>query len=439
MSVRLALTILVASLAAYAEASPFIPGEPQKQPIALVGGTIHPVEGPTIERGTLLFDKGKIVAVGKDVKLPPGTETIDVRGKHVYPGMFDANTQVGLLEISAVRATRDTRETGTINPNVKALVAVNPDSEIIPVARSGGVLTVLTAPTGGLISGVSAVIHLDGWTYEDMSVSAAAGLHVHWPRRPRIVPEAKVAKERNERRQRDLDAISEAFADARAYAKAQVAAKQAGTAAKHDSRWEAMLPVLAGRVPVIVHADAVDQIQAAVAFAVQENVRLIILGGYDSPLCAELLKKHKVPVIVEGVHRLPQRRDDAYDAPFTLPQRLREAGVAFCIAGNDRLGNERNLPYDAATAAAHGLPRDAALRSVTLAPAEILGVADRIGSLVPGKEATLIVTDGDLLEITTRVERAYITGRRVDLTDKQKLLWKKYREKYRRLRAKPPS
>ena len=202
-----------------------------------------------------------------------------------------------------------------------------------------------------------------------------------------------------------------------------------------DLRWEAMLPVLHGDVPLIVDADDMQQIQAAVAFAEQQKVKLIIYGGYDAPHCAELLNKHDVAVIIGGVYRLPQRRSEPYDTPFTVAARLHEAGVRFCISGSGRFGasNVRNLPYHAAMAAAFGLPRDEALKSITSYPAEILGVANRIGTLAKGRDATFIVTDGDPLETTTQVEDAYVQGRQVDLNNRHKRLWKKYEEKYRRL------
>jgi imidazolonepropionase-like amidohydrolase len=434
-----------------ASAAPFLPGKPQERPIALVGGTVHPVDGPAIEGGTVLLDKGKIVAVGRDVKLPEGVEKIDVAGKHVYPGLIEAYSELGLAEIEAVRATLDQREVGPINPNARALAAVNPDSELIPVARANGVLTAASVPRGGLIAGTSAVIHLDGWNNEDMAVVPTLGIHLNWPSPHPVVqpyPNDPV-KLSADRREKAIQAIKDAFADARAYYTAKKAAKNgkpsgatgsppgatgsaSAAAPKTDTRWEAMIPLFERKLPLIIHADDIQQIQPAIAFGAKENLRMILLGGYDALRCAELLKKHDVPVIIPRVYRLPLRRDEDYDAPFTLPERLREAGIKFCISGGLELGNERNLPYHAATAAAYGLPADEALKAVTLYPAEILGIGDRLGSLAKGKDATLIVTDGDVLEIASHVERAYVQGRLVDLTDRQKLLYQKYQEKYRR-------
>lgn len=430
-SVGLAICLLVSTT----WAAPEVPGAPQSEPIALVGATVHPVSGAEMSEATVLFAEGRIVAVGHDVTLPEGTRQIDATGKHVYPGLIDPHTQLGLVEIAAVRASRDEAETGQINPNTRALVAVNPDSELIPVARAGGVLTALTVPVGGLISGTSALINLDGWTYEDMAVVDEVALHVNWPR---MIPQqswwtSESSQRQMEERDKRLVELRDAFAHARAYQQSRTSDEQQDDgSAGVDLRWEAMLPVLRGERPMIIAADEFEQIQAAVAFAVREKVRPIILGGYDAPRCADLLKQHQVPVIIDGVHRLPQRRSDPYDASFVLAERLRQLGIAFCIASSDRASKVFNLPAEAATAAAYGLPRLEALRAVTLYPAEILGVADRLGTLDVDKEATLIVADGEPLGAATRVEMAFIAGREVDLSNRHKRLWEKYKQRYQR-------
>lgn len=408
----------------HAHAVPEIPGAPQAQPIALTGGVIHPVSGGDLRDMTLLFDKGKIIAIGKDIPLPEGTQQIPLNGLHVYPSMIDADTQMGLVEIPSVRATRDLAEVGSINPNVKAQVAFNPDSELIPVTRSNGVLVVLTVPTGGLVSGTSAVMQLDGWSWEDMTVRADVAMHVQWPFFSLDQPES---------RRTALEELRKTLDMARAYQTASKAAGQgSGPAPEFDVRMEALLPVLDGRIKVIAHADEIQQIQSAVSFAKEQGLQLIIEGGYDAPLCAELLKEQQVPVIVGGVHRLPLRRADPYDTAFTVPAKLHEAGVKYCISGKERTANTRNLPYHASTAAAYGLSPEEALKSVTLYPAEILGVSDRLGSLEAGKDATLIITTGDPLEISSQVTMAFVQGRQVDLNNRHKRLWEKYKEKYRR-------
>ncbi|MFO0895833.1 MAG: amidohydrolase family protein [Pirellulales bacterium] len=420
-------------------AGPEIPGAPQAKPVALVGGTIYPVSGPAIERGTLLFDSGKITALGVDAAVPEGAERIDAAGKHIYPGLIESNSDLGLVEIDAVRATRDQAETGAINPNVKAQIAFNPDSEQIPVTRANGILLAAAVPSGGLLAGQSALMRLDGWTWEDMTQKSPLGLHIHWPA---MTPAynwrtADSAKDQLEARDRQLAELQQAFDDARAYHKAKDAAAADGRPTPPaDVRWEAMRPVLDGALPIIVSADELAQILAAADFARREKLKLIIYGGYDAAECADVLKQLDAAVILAGVHRLPSRRHDAYDDPFTLPARLKSAGVKFCISSGDRRASMvRNLPNHAATAAAHGLSPEDALRSITLWPAEILGVAEQVGSLAVGKEATLIVTDGDILEIPTQIEQAYVQGRTVDLDSRHKRLWRKYQEKYHRLPA----
>ena len=417
-------------------ASPEVPGAPQKRPIALVGGTVHPVVGQPIEDGVLLFEDGKITAIGRDVKIPDNARQIEIGGKHVYPGLINAWGTLGLTEVDSVRGSIDLSETGAINPNVRAQVAVNPDSELIPVTRSNGVLLSLTKPSGGLISGTSAVIQHDGWTWEDMTLRAPIGMHVVWPRMAPVIDWHTEKSRQEQIRERDqaLKQIRQVFDDARAYQKARSAAQDGAAKQGLDARWEAMLPVLGRELPLIVRAERAEQIQSAVAFAAEQNVRLIIAGGYDAEVCAPLLKKHNTPVILAGVLRTPQRRNDPYDAPYTLPERLRKAGVPFCIGMGGRFpaSNTRNLPYNASMAAAHGLPRDEALKAVTIHAAEILGVSKRVGSLEVGKDATLVISDGDILDTPTHVEAAYIQGRKVDLNNRHKRLWKKYQQKYRR-------
>ena len=408
-----------------------IPGAQPESPIAIVDATIVPVTSPLIESGTLLIDNGKIVALGADVTIPRGAIKLSASGRFVYPGLFNSDGLLGLVEVNSVRATRDFAETGDLNPNLKVETAVNPDSELIPVTRSGGVLLSLSAPRSGLISGTSAILQMDGWTWEEMTLEAPSGIHVNWPRVRWA--EATDSKKRQGSAAASIQRLRLFFEQSQAY----LAALEAGASPPIDLKLAAMLPLLRGEIPMIVMAETVAQIQSAVAFAVEHSVRIVIYGGYDAESCAGLLKAYDVPVIIGGIHRLPRRRSDPYDAPFTLPNRLRLAGVQFCIAARDPFDapNTRNLPYQAAHAVAFGLPHDEALKAITISPAEILGVSDRVGSLEVGKDATLIVTDGDPLETATHVEQAFIQGRPVDLSDRHKSLWKKYRERLRRLKG----
>lgn len=412
-----------------------VPAPPQTKPIALVGGTVHTVSGSTLEKATVLFAAGKITAVGPDVPIPPDAQTIDATGKHIYPGLFDADTDLGLVEISAVRATRDTTETGEMNPNAEAAVAVNPDSDHIYVSRSDGILLALTYPRGGLLAGQAAVLQLDGWTWEDLALSRRAGLIINWPdmsaQRGWWVTDSE--KDQLRRRDEQLKRLRETFTAARAYL-ALRAAQPATTPI--DTRWEAMADVLSGpdsgkQVPVIIRADSAAQIRAALAFAKDEKLKPIILGGYDAPLVADDLKSANAGVILSGVQRMPARRHDPVDHAYTLPARLRDLGIPFAIAQNRGFAHLRNLPYHAGSATGYGLTRDEAIRAITLTPAEILGVADRVGSIEVGKHATLIVTTGDILETPTQVTAAFVQGKQIDLDNRQKRLAEKYRQKYR--------
>jgi imidazolonepropionase-like amidohydrolase len=407
-----------------------VPGRPQKTPIALVGATVHPIQGPAITDAKIVFDAGKIVAVGTNVEIPANAEVIAVDGQHVYPGMFESHSQLGLTEFGSIRASIDDSEVGNINPNAQAAVALNPDSSLLPVTRSNGVLLALSAPTGGLVSGQAAVIQLDGWTYEDLTLDADAAMVVNWPgssgrgRRAGRGPDAPPTT--------PIDPLAEfkkLIEETRRY---QTLRAQQPDQQPVDLRLEAMVKVVAREIPILAAADTLPQIESAVAFAVRENLRLIILGGYDAGECAELLKRHDIPVVITSTHRVPQNRSDAYDASYTLPSRLQAAGIRFCISssGRSETWNSRNLPYHAATAVAFGLDQDQAIRSITLSPAEIFGVADRVGSLEVGKDATLIVTDGNPLEISTQTKLAFIQGRRVDLSNKQTRLRDKYLQKY---------
>src|SRR5205814_1005628 len=248
-----------------------------------------------------VFEKGKIVGIGSDVAIPESADRIDAKGKNVYPGLIDADTTLGLIEVSSVRATLDEGETGSINPNARADVAVNPDSELIPVARSNGILLALTSPAGGLLSGTSALIQLDGWTWEDMTLKSPIGIHLNWPSMAPVRSWRVQRDETEQLKQRDasLKQIKETFANARAYMNArQSHARAPSTQPDFDARWEAMIPLLEGKVPLIVTANELRQIEAACAFAEREKLKLIIAGGYDSPLAADLLKRVHASVIV---------------------------------------------------------------------------------------------------------------------------------------------
>lgn len=407
-----------------------VPGEPQSKPIAIVNATIHSVSSETIEHGYVVFDHGMITKVGSGAFSAAGAdvEIVDAAGEHLFPGLISANTTLGLSEIEAVRSTNDTSEVGQLTPEVRAAVAVNPDSALIPVTRANGILTAMVVPQGGTVSGYCSVIRMDGWTTEELTISDRAGLVMRWPnvtpRASRWNPQSE--EDQLKRVRESLDQIENLFRDAAAY----LQARKADPTLPVDLRLASLQPVLDGLAPVYIHANDAAQIRSGVAWANRWNLKVVIVGGAEADQCTDILKEHDTPVIIVGVHRMPSRRDAAYDEPFTLPQRLSEAGVRFCIATGEEPAHERNLPYHAGKAVAYGLPADLALRSITLSAAEILGVGTTLGSIEPGKVATLIITTGNPLEITSDVLAAYIDGSKVDLDNKQKELDRKYRHRY---------
>lgn len=424
--------VVCIAVIASAQNSAQIPTPPQAKAVALVGGTVHTLSGPAIENATILFDNGKIVAIGSNVTVPADAVSQSIAGKHVYPSIIEMVSNLGLIEVDAVNASADYAELGDINPNVRAEVAINPDSELLPVARANGIGMAVSLPRSGLISGKGALIQLDGWTWEDMALKAPVCMVLNWPRMTNFnSPWVRVSPEQQKRRREEqLKALSGAFEQARAYQKAKEAAGESGVPFHAvDARWEAMMPVLKGELPLWVNASEIKQILAAVDWATRENVKIVLNGAADAYMVTDLLKSKNIPVIVGGVLNLPSRRDEGFDSPFALPLKLYEAGVKFAIAGGGSW-DVRNLPYHAAKAASYGLPVEEAIKSITLYPAQILGIDDRIGTLEAGKDASLIVTDGNPLELTTHVEKLYLQGRDIDLNNKHKALYKKYRQKY---------
>lgn len=388
---------------------------PQEAPVALTGVTIHPVTGPVIENGTILFEDGVITALGTRVEVPTGAETLELPGRHVYPGLIDANSAMGLFEIGGFDVAIDLNELGAVNPNARAQVAFNPETRHITPARSQGVLVTNSSPAGGLISGLSAAMMLDGWTWEEMTIRAPTNLMLHWP-----------STQDEDNYEEELEVLRATFDEARAYRTARGAG---GDEFATDSRWEAMIPVLDGDVPVMVQANELRQIQDAITWSEEEDVRIMILGGRDAAFVADHLARKEIPVLLSSVQGSPARGWQPYDEPFTLPLRLHEAGVPFAIAGGSSAPYTYRLPWEAGTAVAFGLPEEEALRAVTLYPARFLGIDDRVGALAEGLDATLLVTTGSPLEYETQIEEIYIQGRAVDMDDVHRLFYQKYRQR----------
>lgn len=398
-----------------------VPAPAQSEPIVITGADIYTLSDGVIENGQILFEDGVITEIGQSITYPDNAVVVDAAGKQIYPGLIDSYSQMGLYEIGAVDMTVDLNEQGDINPNIKTERAFNPESRHIAIARSAGVLTAVSTPGGGLISGQSAAMKMEGWTWDDMTIKSGVSLLINWP-----FPGDDYDEE--------LGMLQEVFDNARAYMKAKEA--DAGSSRlKNDTKLESMIPVLNGERPVLVNANRVDQIQDAITWAGKEDLEIIILGGADAHLVTDHLKENGVPVILTAVLTSPGRDWEGYDARYELPAKLYRAGVTFAIGGTSSAPYAHRLPYEAGAAIAYGLPADEALHAVTRYPAEILGLDDHIGTLEAGKRATFLITNGHPLEYSTTIEQAYVDGRKSDMMDMHRQLYEKYKEKVDRMQA----
>ncbi|MBA66121.1 MAG: imidazolonepropionase [Candidatus Marinimicrobia bacterium] len=416
-----------------------IPGTDQKRPILLRGGILHTVSGEILEEHDLLFAEGKIVTIDEQIQPSPETDILDIYGKHVIPGFIAGYTRIGLTEISAVKQTNDHSEIGEINPNVRANVAYNPDSDLIPVTRSNGVLIVNSAPSSGRIPGQSSVMEMDGWTWEEATLKHPAALNLNWPSmrfnfRKDAKKKEKAQREEYHNAIREIDQL---IRDVRAYHHRKNAKeRKAEHKQQSDLRLESMIPFVIFKDPIHIKANDARQIEAAVKWSNKHDLNIVIVGGKDAWMLTEMLVQNNIPVILLGVQVTPRRRFEPIHIPYKIPAILQKTGVHFCISldpGYPMDGHVRTLPDEAMRAASWGLTKDQALRAITLTAAEILGIDDKVGSLDLGKDATFFIADNEPLTQYNNPTKAFIKGREIDLSDRQKNLWKKYQEKYRRL------
>ncbi len=424
-------TLAAALLASHAVAqSDITPAPAQSRPIAIVHATVHTAtaETPIIEDGHVLFDGGRIMSVGAGMPtLPEGCELFDAHGMHVSPGFCAFPTTLGLIETQSVESTDDRREYGELHPESVPSVAINPDSDLLTVARAAGILLAVTVPQGGLISGSASAIRLDGWTPEEMCVDASLGIVLTWPviEPARTFSSRRSPEDQRKRAKEDIDRIGRFFDEM----KAILAARAADPTVAHDERAEAMRDVLSGKDPVYVEVGSASQIESSVTWMKARGLRCVMIGTEGIESAIPFLKAESISVIVRGTHRIPAQRHALTAAAYELPKQLADAGILFSIATGDEPAHERNLPHHAATAAAFGLDREAALRSVTANPCVIAGIAPRYGILAPLSSATLIVTRGHPLELTSDVAAAWIDGRSIDLSSHQSQMKRKYETK----------
>jgi imidazolonepropionase-like amidohydrolase len=400
----------------------------------LTGVTVHPVRGEIVPDAAVVIEKGRVARIignisRKEIDFGPGVTVTDLAGLHVYPGMIDAGTVIGLTELGSARETHDYSDSGDFQPDLRAATGVNPDSELIPVTRANGVTTVVTRPTGGVVAGQAALLNLAGWTPAEMTIAEPIGLSVEFPAGNLFFtgdPTAPAVGRALAKRQREekIRRLKELFRQAAVYE----AARKANPASAVNPRLEALVPYARGEQPLIVQAFRKAEIVDALALADELKLKIILSGAADAWKVADELKKRDVPVIVGPVMTMPQENFDRYDAPFTNIARLHAAGVRFCIRSSGG-ANSRNLPYETAMAVSYGLPPEEGLKAVTLYPAQILGVDKDLGSVEPGKRANLVVTNGDILQPSTQVLSLFIDGKPFAPESKQTRLADRYRQR----------
>jgi imidazolonepropionase-like amidohydrolase len=404
------------------------------QTFAIQGGTVHTLTGDPFV-GTVVIRDGRILAVGPDVAVPNGAEIVDATGRHVYPGMFDAVTTLGLTEVGAVDVTNDSREQGDFNPHLQAATAVHPSTEHIPVARANGITHAMAVPQGGsgAIPGQASLIGLDGWTVEEMRMDPGAAMSINYPTlgggRGRFGGRGARGSwsETEERYAGQVARLDEWLDAGRQYAQAVAA----GSDVRRDLKLEAMAKVVNREIPVLLSANGERNIRNAVEWAQRQNLRFVITGGREAWKIADWLADNDVPVILSPTQAMPNGADASYAEAYANPGKLYAAGVKIAFATFNS-ANSRTLPYEAAMAVPFGLPADAALDAVMRNGAEMLGLGDDIGTIEPGKLGNVIVTDGNPLEIQTQVTELFILGRQVSTDNKHKSLYDKYRARPRR-------
>lgn len=441
MSVKLKLLIITAIIAPLFETQNIkaqsvpTPAPAQSQTIVLKGGTAHTATGKIIENSLIVLENGKIKimtdAYGSRFLPDPRTQqVIDVSQKHIYPGFIAMDSQIGLIEIEAVRATNDLAETGDLNPNARSIIAYNTDSHVTPTIRSNGVLMAQVTPTGGRISGTASVVQLDAWNWEDATYTADNGLYLNFP--SKITYKGWWAEpegiEKNDKYTEAINSIKQLLNEAKAYCNGEILRTQANV--PQNLKLQALCNLFDQKQTLFIRTNGAPEIIDAVNLAKEFGLKIAIVGAREAWMVTDILKQNNVPVVLVKTHTLPSNTDDNIDIMYKLPQILVKEGITVAIT-SENFWDTRNLPFEAGSTAAYGLTPEQALQTITLNPATILGISQTTGSLEEGKDATLIVSSGDALDMrTNHIEHAFIQGRKIDLGNKQTDLYKKFTEKY---------
>ncbi len=399
--------------------------------LLLRGATVHTVSHGILAPGDVLIKDERIAAVAAHLD-QPADRTLDLQGLHLFPGLISAATDLGLVEISGIRASLDDQETGEFTPEIQSWTAVNPDSELIPVTRANGITHFVPVPGGKLLAGTSGLLAARGWTLEDMTLRRQTAMHLFWPDHslnipgPNAAEKTKSLEDQSRERLERVRTIEDFFREAEAWQKRTPGSPTVPA-------WEAMGPVVRGELPLMIHAQGLREIRAALQWsALRPQLRVVLEGGRDAWILAKEIAERKIPVIYSEVFALPASSADAYDVQFRAPAVLHQAGVVTAISeglGRFSASSQRNLPYSAAQAAAFGLPPEAALAAITLIPAQIHGMGDTLGSIEPGKDASLFAATGDILDIRSVVKHLWISGVAQSLATRHTRLAERYRSR----------
>ena len=421
------IALSLASTSVFAQANIY-PAKKQAVTIAIVGGTIHVGNGKVIQNGTIIFANGKITSVSESNTTPQDATIVNAAGKQVYPGFIAPSNSLGLVDVESVRATRDVQETGAINPHVRSIIAYNTDSRVIATVRSNGTLLSQATPEGGLVSGTSSIVQLDAWNWEDAAYKKDNGIHFNWPtsavqiggRRFGPVISEEVQKERY---QKQLLELKSYFAQAKAYAAAD-------KPEVFNARFAAMEGLFDGTKKAFVNVNRQKDIIIAVQFFKEFGITPVLVGAEEAADITSFLKDHNVPIIIYESQSLPGNDDDDVNLPYKNAKILHDAGLLIAMSV-DGYWQQRNLPFMAGTAAAYGLSKEEALALITSNTAKILGIDNTTGTIEEGKDANIILSEGDALDMrTNNITRAFIQGRDVSLDNVQKQLYKRYADKY---------